>query len=84
MQEWDPIGVKNEPQAADEYDGYIAGICALLRDGASDEQIAHHLSEIEAKEMGLRSVAQQTFTPLIAKLRSLELPSSAPKDADGG
>ena len=71
LQEWDPIGVKDVPEAADEYDGYIAGISALLRAGATDEQIAHHLSEIETKEMGLRPAAQRSYAPLIGKLRSL-------------
>jgi hypothetical protein len=74
MQAWDPIGVKAIPEAADEYDGYIAGIYALLRDGASDEQIARHLSDIETKEMGLSS-APSRYASVIAQLRSLQLPA---------
>ena len=36
MEEWDPIGVSDTPEAADEYDGYIGGIYELLERGASE------------------------------------------------
>jgi hypothetical protein len=85
MEEWDPIGVDDVPEAADEYDGYIGGIYALLRDGASDERIAEHLSEIETKTMGLPPVERSGYRPLIAKLRSLDLPRfSYPRHPGGG
>jgi len=75
MEEWDPIGVNDVPEAADEYDGYIGGIYALLRDGASDERIAQHLSEIETKTMGLPEIERNGYRPLIARLRSIDLPT---------
>jgi hypothetical protein len=85
MEEWDPIGVNDVPEAADEYDGYIGGIYVLLRDGASDEQIAQHLSEIETKTMGLAPVERNGYLPLIARLRSLDLPTFFyPRNLDGG
>jgi hypothetical protein len=85
MEEWDPIGVHDVPEAADEYDGYIGGIYSLLRDGASDERIAQHLSEIETKTMGLSPVERGGYQPLIAKLRFLDLPGfSYPRNLDGG
>ena len=74
MESWDPIGVNDFPEAADEYDGYIGGIYALLRDGASDERIAQHLAEIETETMGLAPVDDQRYASLIEKLRALELP----------
>ncbi len=37
MSEWDPIGVKDLPEAADEYDGYLGDVYALIvRDAARD------------------------------------------------
>jgi hypothetical protein len=85
MAEWDPIGVNDVPEAADEYDGYIGGIYALLRDGASDERIAQHLSEIETKTMGLPEVERNGYRPLIARLRSIDLPTFFyPRNLDGG
>ena len=35
MDVWDPIGVKDEPMAADEYDRYIGDIFELLKRSAS-------------------------------------------------
>jgi hypothetical protein len=51
MEEWDPIGVSDIPEAADEYDGYIGGVYELLDDGASEQEIAAHLRGIEVREM---------------------------------
>ena len=85
MEDWDPIGVSDVPEAADEYDGYIGGLYALLRDGASDERIAQHLSEIETKTMGLDPIGRNGYRPLIARLRSLDLPRFFyPRNLDGG
>jgi hypothetical protein len=52
MREWDPIGVKGEPMAADEYDAYIGGIYELLKNRAATKKIADHLREIEIRRMG--------------------------------
>lgn len=52
MQQWDPIGVKDEPMAADEYDGYIGAIYELLKRRASSKEISDHLRDIEIKRMG--------------------------------
>jgi hypothetical protein len=50
---WDPIGVKDEPHAQDEYDSYIPAILQFLQAQASVETIASHLHEIETRWMGL-------------------------------
>jgi len=52
---WDPIGVRGEPNARDEYDSYVAGIYALLGGGANTEKIAIHLDKIAVGGMGLGS-----------------------------
>ena len=31
MEEWDPIGVKGIPEAADEYDSYRGAVAGMLR-----------------------------------------------------
>ena len=43
---WDPIGIKDEPNAQDEYDMYIGGVFELLNSNATEEQIASHLWKI--------------------------------------
>jgi len=52
MEKWDPIGVKNSPEAADEYDGYRARIMQLLREEASPARIADFL-DAAVQGMGL-------------------------------
>ena len=57
MADWDPIGVCDLPEAADEYDDYINEVLELLNRNATDEQLAQHLLQIETKRMGLTDVA---------------------------
>ena len=57
MDEWDPIGVRGVPEAADEYDGYMSPIVSRLREDASAEDIAAFLTEVEEERMGLRASA---------------------------
>jgi hypothetical protein len=53
MDEWDPIGVRGVPEAADEYDGYLDPLASRLREGASAEVVAEYLTEVEEDRMGL-------------------------------
>jgi hypothetical protein len=51
---WDPIGVSDSfPHTADEYDGYGPGVVALLRAGASEDDLADHLGFVERETIGL-------------------------------
>jgi hypothetical protein len=52
MEAWDPIGVSDVPEAADEYDRYIGQIAKRLREGASAEELAAFLGDL-AEGMGL-------------------------------
>jgi len=52
MRDWDPIGVKDEPLAADEYDMYLAGVYGLLASGVPENTVAAHLRDIEIGRMG--------------------------------
>jgi hypothetical protein len=52
---WDPIGVRGEPNARDEYDSYVPGVYSLLDNGATAEQIATHFDKIATERMGLSS-----------------------------
>lgn len=57
LDEWDPIGVRGVPGAADEHDGYMSPIVSRLREEASAEDIARFLTEVEEERMGLGSSA---------------------------
>jgi hypothetical protein len=53
LADWDPIGIRDEPKAQDEYDDYAPAIAQLLRSGADAERIAAHLVHIQTDEMCL-------------------------------
>jgi hypothetical protein len=40
---WDPIRISDEPNAQDEYDGYIGRVFELLTTGGSDKEIIEYL-----------------------------------------
>ena len=50
---WDPIGVKETPQARDEYHSYLPRVFARLIEEARDHEIASYLVEVERSSMGL-------------------------------
>jgi len=49
LKEWDPLGVGDNPNLADEYDAYIPGILHLLEDHRTVGELERHLLGIEAK-----------------------------------
>lgn len=51
--DWDPIGIRDEPEAQDEYDDHVPAFLGLLREGVGTDVVAHHLLRIEIEEMGL-------------------------------
>jgi hypothetical protein len=52
---WDPIGVDDGfPTTADEYDHYARVLLSRLRAGATGEQVAAYLLEVERSAMGQR------------------------------
>jgi len=54
MQEWDPIGVRDVPQARDEYDRYVGEVYVMLMDQRATEQtIAAYLYDTAINYMGL-------------------------------
>jgi len=53
MEEWDPIGVSDIPEAADEYDSYLGGIYELIARGADTEEIGSYLRTIEVEQIEL-------------------------------
>lgn len=55
MEHWDPIRVKDEPEAWDEYDRYVDALLARLADGADVDAVASYLGEVEAGQMELTS-----------------------------
>jgi hypothetical protein len=73
MEKWDPLDVKNEPMARDEYDNYISDVYALLVSGASDEMIANRLRDIAEGPMGGDCVTKSAMAETIEALRKIPL-----------
>lgn len=49
--EWDPIGIGSE--APDEYDRYAGTVAAMLREGASDDDLVRYLHWAETEHIGM-------------------------------
>jgi hypothetical protein len=54
MEHWDPIGVRNTPEASDEYDRYVGEVYVMLMDDrASEAAINSYLYATATEYMGL-------------------------------
>lgn len=73
LEEWDPIGVRGFPQAADEYDLYIDGVYRLLASGASPKAVAEHLCTIERERMGFSEADPGRRLPVATNLCRLDV-----------
>jgi len=71
--EWDPIGVRDEPQAQDEYDRYVGGVYRLLASGATPQAVAEHLADVESGLMGFDHPSGRDLVPVAEKLCSLDV-----------
>jgi hypothetical protein len=52
LEVWDPIRISDEPNAQDEYDGYIGRVFELLSSGGTDAEIVEYLDWAVAR-MGM-------------------------------
>jgi hypothetical protein len=77
LEQWDPIGVRDEPAARDEYDGYVYGVFRLLLDRAPDEAIAAHLLGVERDRMGLDGTPETHRLAVAGALRAIPVPGDA-------
>ncbi len=71
--DWDPIGVYNEPAAQDEYDSYVGAVYHLLASGATEQQVADHLWQIEKERMGLPASDSSNLRPVARTLCALDV-----------
>ena len=76
LQYWDPIGIQNEPNAQDEYDGYLGGIYELLVSRATNEEIADHLHRIVEERMALHPQTDATERT-VRELRAILMPPAS-------
>ena len=68
---WDPLMVGDEPELKDEYNAYVASVYRLLASGATDEELAQHLKNLEANELGFPDTKVESLLPVAHKLRNV-------------
>jgi hypothetical protein len=71
--DWDPIGVRDVPEAQDEYDSYVGGVYRLLAAGASPEAVAEHLCALERDRIGFDQAQPADLLPVAEKLCRLNV-----------
>jgi len=69
MQVWDPIGVKDEPNAQDEYDSYLGNVYELLVGGVSDDRIAEYLRSVVTERIELPAKIEDMTETVVALRR---------------
>jgi hypothetical protein len=70
---WDPIGVADVPECADEYDCCLGGVYELLTSNADDDRIENYLWKQATEHMGL-SRSKESMKPTVEALRRIHLP----------
>lgn len=77
LHDWDPIGIRLNPLAPDEYHSYISGVFRLLTGDASEQKIADHLRQLERVGMGLSSANEARAMEAARRLKNIILETEA-------
>ncbi len=72
-EQWNPIGINNDPQTFGEYDSYADGICSLLLRGATDKDLTHFLRHTETVNMGCPASREESLAMVVGALRAISL-----------
>jgi len=60
LNDWDPIGIRKEPGAQDEYDSYIPMVCKLLMTKRPVHEVFDYLWRLETEHMRLTGTRRET------------------------
>jgi hypothetical protein len=71
LDEWDPAGVREQPEAQHEYDDYALALYGLLARGATDDDLAEYLGQAATCWMGLGSIHRDSLGTVIRELRDI-------------
>jgi hypothetical protein len=72
LNDWDPIGVQDEPLARTEYSSCVGPVYHALAAGTSEEEIASTLERIEVEDLGTTSSGDRRAAAA-RKLRALDI-----------
>ena len=70
---WDPIGVRDMPETADEYEAYVGGVYRLLVSGTSVRELSEHLVHVETQALGFADTDPRMLIPVAKKLLKLNV-----------
>jgi hypothetical protein len=82
LEEWDPIGVRGEPAAQSEYDGYALALYGLLARGATDDDLAEYLAEMTMFWMDLGADTRDSLGTVIHALRRIGVSEREARNED--
>ena len=72
MNEWDPIGIKDNPNAKAEYDQYVLRVVGMLYNGTTQDKLAEYLDAVVSEDLCLK--ANRTLSSNVSKkLLSIKL-----------
>ncbi len=60
LEKWDPIGVSNRQEAADEYHQYVHAIYQIIQNSLSYRDLFEYLWELETQYIGLKGNKPKT------------------------
>lgn len=72
LNDWDPIGIKDVPEAQDEYDSYMGVIYTMIESHTPAKEVAEYLIKIETEEMGLGFSNVEDLLPIVKRLLSID------------
>ena len=72
MDEWDPIGVRNIPECADEYDSYVMPLYSILRQRKSETAVLDFLQGAYRDMMGI-TVPSEKFREIATKFLEIDV-----------
>ncbi len=68
---WDPIGVRDNPNAQDEYDSYVGRLYELIVNNASDAELTDYLYWVVHELMGLDGATRLDMATTVEALRNI-------------
>jgi hypothetical protein len=73
MRHWDPIGVADVPEAADEYDSYIGPVYRILTGTRSADELIECLYRIETEAMELNAGSREHLREVAGMLLTIDV-----------
>jgi hypothetical protein len=74
---WDPIGIRDEPNAQDEYDGYIGELYELITANAPESELIEYLYLAVHDHMGLDMARREDMVATASAIKAIPFGYSA-------